>query len=248
MTVTPKVELLAFTQLTPAIDQYMERDPEATDPEHLIEFAGRECYESFHKPNPKTQKNADYIERTFFEHEHGSITEHASATVRLTGVSRSLLTELTRHRHLSFSVRSQRFVNEGDVDVVIPPAIRDFGDGRSSESDYNNRLLQRAIERANHSAAVAYKEIEEILLKDFLDKGLPKFAARKQSREAARSVLPNMAETKMVVTGNFRAWHETLNRRMAPDADAEIREVALMIWNELTEASPVIFPALTLEK
>lgn len=243
MFVTPKAELLAYTQLTPAIDQYMERDPEATDPEHLIEFAGRECYESFEKPNPKTRRNADYIERTFFEQEHGSITEHASATVRLTGVSRAFLTELTRHRHLSFSVRSQRFVNEEDSPVVIPPAVRNF-----EENGYDEHLLQEALRKVSETAWESYGAIVEILQDKLEEEGLPKFAARKQAREAARSVLPNMTETRMVVTGNFRAWHETLNRRMAPDADAEMREVALMIWNELTEASPVIFPELTLEK
>lgn len=243
MFVTPKAELLAYTQLTPAIDQYMERDPEATDPEHLIEFAGRECYESFEKPNPKTRRNADYIKRTFFEHKHGSITEHASATVRLTGVSRAFLTELTRHRHLSFSVRSQRFVNEEDSPVVIPPAVRDF-----EENGYDENLLQEALRNVSETAWESYGAIVDILQDKLEEEGLPKFAARKQAREAARSVLPNMAETKMVVTGNFRAWHETLNRRMAPDADAEMREVACMIWNELTEASPVIFPARTLEK
>src|SRR5699024_12876333 len=48
----------------------------------------------------------------------------ASATFYLTGVSRALLAEITRHRHLSFSVMSQRFVDESDANIVIPPAVR----------------------------------------------------------------------------------------------------------------------------
>ncbi len=71
------------------------------------------CYESWHRPRPETYHDRDYIGRTIFEQQHGSILEHATATLYFTGVSRSFLTELTRHRMLSFSVRSQRFVDAG---------------------------------------------------------------------------------------------------------------------------------------
>ena len=72
-----------------------------------------------------------------------------------------------------------------------------------------------------------------------MDSGLP----RKQAREAARAVLPNMVETRIVVTGNLRAWHEVIARRTAPDADAEFQEVAGMIREQLQQIAPEVFPA-----
>ena len=67
--------------------------------------------------------------------------------------------------------------------------------------------------------------------------GLP----RKQAREAARAVLPNMIETRIVVTGNLRAWHEVIERRTAPDADAEFQQVAGLIRDELQKLAPEVF-------
>ena len=75
------------------------------------------------------------------------------------------------------------------------------------------------------------------LVRDLTDAGLP----RKQAREAARAVLPNMTEVRMVVSGNVRAWRDTLVRRTAPGADAEMREVAGMILAELKKIAPNSF-------
>ncbi|RKW91315.1 hypothetical protein D9B36_05615 [Corynebacterium diphtheriae] len=67
--------------------------------------------------------------------------------------------------------------------------------------------------------------------------------SRKQAREAARAVLPNMVETRIVVTGNIRAWKEVINRRTQPDVDAEMQEVMGMIADQLATIAPNIFPA-----
>ena len=226
--VKPRVELIAHTTLacdgrSPAIEGRMSLDPDAGDMQQLVEFAGRSCYQSFHKPNPKTARNADYIARTLHGQKHWSIAEHATATFYLTGVSRALLAEITRHRHLSFSVRSQRFVSEGDASIIIPPAAR------------GSEKLMWEFENAAAGARHSYQELVEALL----DSGLP----RKQAREAARAVLPNMTETRIVVTGNLRAWHEVIERRTAPDADAEFQQVAGMIRDELQKLAPEVFPA-----
>lgn len=235
--VTPHAELWAHTTVTPAIDTHMARDEHATDAEHLIEAAGRNCYLSFHKPNAATQVNRDYLERTVFQQAHGSIAEHATATIYLTGVSRAFLTELTRHRHLSFSVLSQRFVDESQANVVLPPAVVDYLD-TSGDSAHANELLVDALAVLDDT----YEELATMLYDDFIHKGVDKRAARKKAREAARGILPNMTETRMVVTGNLRTWLEVLTRRMAPDADQEMREASLLIWNQLTTVSPVLFP------
>ena len=65
---------------------------------------------------------------------------------------------------------------------------------------------------------------------------------KKQRNEAARGLLPNCAETRMVVTGNLRAWHEVIERRTQPDADAEMQEVMRLAKDQLHTVSPIIFP------
>ena len=242
--VTPKVTLLAHTTLanTPegstAAEEWMGLDLDATDAENLIEFAGRACYQSFSKPNPKTAKNADYLARTLFEQAHWSIAEHATATLYVTGVSRALTHELIRHRHLSYSQLSQRFVNEEDANIVIPPAIREASGGivYLQEGTYPNieDSPSMAVEWWSQDAFYHYSKLVEHLQ---YEDGL----SRKQAREAARSVLPNATETRIVVTGNHRAWTEVILRRIAPDADAEIQEFSRLALEALRPTAPTIY-------
>lgn len=221
MIVEPSVKLLAHTVINDdVIVELMDIQPRSTDAETLVTFAGRSCYESWHRPRPETYRDKDYIERTIFEQQHGSILEHATATLYFTGVSRAFLTELTRHRHLSFSVRSQRFVDESGANIVLPPAIGRNGGEELLKLAFNDDL-----------------DIYNQLVDYLVNAGL----GRKQAREAARSVLPNMAETKMVVTGNLRAWLQVIERRTAPDADAELQEVMGMARDVLKPLAPSIF-------
>ena len=108
--VTPEVTLLAHTQLATNggseadLERWLDEQPGTSDAETLTEFAGRACYQSFHRPNPATARTADYLRRTLFEQGHRSIAEHATATFYITGVSRAFTHELIRHRHLSLSL------------------------------------------------------------------------------------------------------------------------------------------------
>ncbi|MDU7512479.1 MAG: FAD-dependent thymidylate synthase, partial [Corynebacterium sp.] len=68
------------------------------------------------------------------------------------------------------------------------------------------------------------------------------YLPKKQRNEAARALLPNAVETRMVVTGNLRTWHEVIQRRTQPDADAEIQEVMRLAREALHTVSPIIFP------
>ena len=226
MIVEPQVRLLAHTTIdTDAISELMEIQPASTDAETLVTFAGRSCYESWHRPRPETYHDRDYIDRTIFEQQHGSILEHATATLYFTGVSRAFLTELTRHRHLSFSVRSQRFVDEGGANIVLPPVLREL-----EEDPYG---IVNLVEHQADGCAYVYEEIVQALEKANV-KG-------KKAREAARAILPSMTETKMTVTGNLRAWLEVIDRRTAPDADAELQEVMGMAREALRPLAPTIF-------
>ena len=228
MIVEPQVKLIAHTVIDPdAISELMEIQPESTDAETLVTFAGRSCYESWHRPTEKTRKDADYIERTIFVQNHGSILEHATATLHITGMSRACLLELERHRLLSFSVRSQRFVDESGANIVLPPAYRNAQPGTA---------LHRSAELLEGIAQDLDSHYEGLVAEAELDGH-----KRKQAREAARAILPNMTETKVIVTANLRAWLEVIERRTAPDADAEIQEVMGMAREALRPLAPTIF-------
>ncbi|WP_408934990.1 FAD-dependent thymidylate synthase [Corynebacterium marquesiae] len=220
--VTPRVRLLAHTKIDEkAISEWMSIQDASTDAETLLTMAGRNCYRSFHRPNSKTYDDADYLRRTLGDQGHWSIAEHATATLYFTGVSRAFLTELTRHRHLSFSVESQRFINANDANVVMPPAMRYL------DEDSKEKFLWRVDENI-----IDYKDAQATLA----------HLSKKERNEAARALLPNCVETRMVVTGNLRAWHEVIERRTQPDADAEMQEVMRLAAQELHTVSPIIFP------
>ena len=237
--VEPAVRLLAHTAIVPdAIEQRMEIQEGSTDAETLTVYAGRSCYESWSRPNEKTRQDGDYLKRTLFEQGHMSILEHATATFYLTGVSRALLAEITRHRHLSFSVRSQRFVSEEDASIVIPPAAKKSEAEVVYDSEEFHDDLKGSLPKALEWWAGEAVWNYEGLVSALTGEGLP----RKQAREAARAVLPNMVETRIVVTGNLRAWHEVIERRTAPDADAEFQQVAGLIRKELQRLAPEVFP------
>lgn len=199
----------------------LEIDPNTTHADALAEFSGRACYQSFHKPNPKTRANADYI-ANILRLSHESVLEHASATFYATGVSRSLTHELIRHRHLSFSELSQRYINPTHNDPVIPPAAKQ---GASTTN---------MVWRAYETDIVDYDRLQ-----GRLESGGS--LTRKQAREAARSVLPNATETRIVVTGNMRAWRDVLKKRYSVHADAEICEFAAEVLGQLREIAPATF-------
>ncbi|APT84945.1 FAD-dependent thymidylate synthase [Corynebacterium aquilae] len=218
-------QLIAATEFHPPASVSFETD--ATGGQALIEFSGRACYETFHKPNPRTAENAAYIHH-IMEVGHLALLEHASATIYLTGISRAATQELVRHRHFSFSQLSQRFVHNDDTQVVIPPAIR--------EDETLLRLFQQAVD----DTRFAYQELLDALEAKGEDEPNA-LLRRKQARQAARAILPNATESRIVVTGNFRAWRHFIGMRATEHADVEIRTVAVECLKLLQKQAPAVF-------
>ncbi|ASZ75391.1 ThyX-like thymidylate synthase [Mycobacterium phage JoshKayV] len=227
-----KVKLIAATEVSTDALRDIGFEPDIyTEPEsgtfgdfdadELAEFAGRNCYQSFHRPNPATAENEDYLAH-ILEVGHESVLEHASATFYIE-TSRSVLTELERHRHLSFSVVSQRYVDPTPLGVHWPPVLSKLPE---LDRAYAEDILLLAKDQVDQAYAG--------LLQVFQANGLP----RKQAREAARAVLPNMTNSPMVVTGNHRAWRNVIKARWHVAADAEIRELAGELLAQLREIAP----------
>ena len=214
-----KATLIAHTELNPVITDWLQPNDPEEGADFLSEFAGRACYESWGRPNPATRANVDYMKH-IIELQHFSVLEHASVTFYITSVSRSLTHELVRHRHLSFSQRSQRYVDESKAEFVYPPALREeIGDAGW------------ALDHATGAMKTAYGELVSYLHNI---RGLP----RKDARQAARCILPNMTATSIVVTGNHRAWRDVLHKRWHVAADKEICQLAGLLLNELRQIAP----------
>ncbi|MCQ9342422.1 FAD-dependent thymidylate synthase [Corynebacterium kozikiae] len=219
------VQLIAISQFHPPQDLGWTTDGQPT--EQLIEFAGRACYETFDKPNPRTATNAAYL-RHILEVGHVALFEHATASLYIRGLSRSATHELIRHRHFSFSQLSQRYVPEVESQVVVPALI-------AQDPELTRLFLQAADD-----ARFAYNELLEALEEKLADE--PNALLRKkQARQAARAILPNATESRIVVTGNFRTWRHFIGMRASEHADVEIRALAVRCLELLAQHAPVAF-------
>jgi len=224
-TVPLSVQVIAFTQFRPPAQVPWETD--ADGGQALAEFAGRACYQSWSKPNPATATNRGYL-RHILEVGHLSVIEHASATFYITGISRSLTHELIRHRHFSYSQLSQRYVPETDAEFVEPDIV--------AEDPELHRIFTDAVD----ASRTAYGKLLAGL--DARLAGQRTGSVRhKQARQAARSVLPNATETRIVVTGNYRAWRHFIAVRATEPADVEIRALAVACLRELQRIAPNVF-------
>src|SRR5690349_16482778 len=178
--------------------------------------------------NPANRATREYLENIKLQG-HGSVLEHANYSLLLEGVSRSLTHELIRHRAgFAYSQLSQRYVDESDASFVVPPAI--IGD----------EVLLAAWRSQIESALASYKALVEQLMERYawVD---DKKHRRKMAREAARGVLPNSTETKIVVTANARAWRTMLELRASEGAELEIRRCAVALIRLLQQEAPGFF-------
>ncbi|MFN2496864.1 MAG: FAD-dependent thymidylate synthase [Pseudonocardiaceae bacterium] len=224
-TVPLRVQLVAKTEFLPPAEVPWSTD--ADGGEALAEFAGRACYQSWRKPNPATATNAGYL-RHILEVGHLSVLEHGTVSFYLTGVSRSLTHELIRHRHFSYSQLSQRYVPERNAAMVEPDVI-------AADPELHERFLA-----ATQASQQAYNALLAGLEERFA--GEPNATLRrKQARQAARAVLPNATETRLVVTGNYRAWRHFIAMRATEHADVEIRALAVECLRQLHKVAPNVF-------
>lgn len=207
-------------------DGPLQFDPKTRqiDAQLLMELGGRTCYQSF----AKGRNHQDHI-RNLVKCGHLSTMEHASFSFLVSGVSRSLLCEMTRHRHLSFSVMSQRYVDHRKHKIGFVVPVKILG------NDHNSPQFKEWL------TGCAQAMGQYRLLVDSLGQNEDGTTNRKAIAEAARSVLPNSTETRFLVSGNARAWWDFLGRRTTGEAEPEIRRLAFGILDFLEEEMPDVF-------
>lgn len=123
---------------------------------------------------------------------------------------------------------SQRYVDETEANFVVPPAI--IGD----EALEGAWRAQIEAAQASYVALVAQLMERYAWVEDRVHR-------RKMAREAARGVLPNSTETKIVATANARAWRTMLELRAGEGAEQEIRRMAVTVLRLLQAEAPAFF-------
>jgi len=227
----PVITVLARPQFSEPSHLPVRWTGASTDGERLAEFAGRLCHMS--QQNPAERSTREYLEN-IKKQGHGSVLEHASYSLLIEGVSRSLSHELVRHRAgFAYSQLSPRYADEREAGFVMPPAI--MGDD----------ALEAAWGAQVAAALESYLRLADALMArhGWLD---DKVHRRRVAREAARGVLPNSTETKLVVTGNARAWRAMLELRASEAAELEMRRLAIAVLRVMQQEAPGFFSDFTI--
>jgi len=176
--------------------------------EEVIEFAGRVCYRSAEK---RTVGSAAKFIGKLIAMGHESPLEHAYATFYISGCSRAMTHQLVRHRLMSVSQQSQRYVDEKSFQYVVPPSV----------PDERREEFRRDMESIRAMYA--------------------RWQARGLKKEDARFVLPNACTSELVISANFREFRHIFAVRCAPQAQWEIREACAAMLRELHRRAPSVF-------
>lgn len=187
------------------------------DPERAIATAARLCYApvgAAELMETMPEERVRSVLSTIMGSGHFSTLEHASYTFAVDGVSRALTHQLVRHRIASFNQQSQRYVRFADGVATVKP-----------ESVAASEEASAVFDQAIAAAVEAYGKL--------LDAGVP--------AEDARYLLPNAAETKIVITMNVRELLHFFSLRCCNRAQWEIREMAWKMLELARPTAPYIF-------
>lgn len=237
----PRVYLIAETQLVSpdrenAYDwltqehdsKQLPGDDLRSDPEWLIEAAGRRCYRSFAPGlNPNVAKIRE-DPKAYFENilssGHGSVLEHSSATFALEGVSRVFTHEIVRNRAgAAYSQESQRYVRLDEAPTMWLES--------KHLTTYMLRLMRTTEETIKQSYALLCKEIPEGA----------SFEVKKALTSLFRRIVPQGVATGIVCTWNFRALRWLIEQRTSAAAEEEMRLVVGKIAEIAVERWPLVF-------
>ena len=213
----------------PSVEARVELLAHTPDALELIYAAFRQCYHAGYvgdmwprllSGEPDRARQAEFVAQ-ILESGHASPIEHVAFTFALSGVSRALTHQLVRHRLASYSQQSQRYVDASRFDYVMPPAIA------------KNAAAKERFMRFMDEAGDAYEEIKALLAADA--------RAGAKANEDARFVLPQAAQTRIVVTMNCRGLLNFFAQRCCMRAQWEIRAVAGKMLDKCREVLPEIF-------
>lgn len=196
------------------------------NPEDVIAHAAKLCYSpcSVEQLKDRIEKsnNEKFIAK-LLKLGHLSPLEHASFTFGAEGISRACSHQLVRHRIASYSQQSQRYVgkhsgeNQKFFDFIIPPSVE--------AADKKEWFIEKMQEVQKW-----YDELVGAL-----------GSSGEKSNEDARFLLPNAAETKIIITMNARELLHFFSVRCCNRAQWEIRNLATEMLRLVRKIIPGIF-------
>ena len=187
------------------------------DPESVIALAARLCYSPSSIADLRQKldsSGAELFLDKIMSLGHHSVLEHASFTFGIEGISRVTSHQMVRHRIASFSQQSQRYVSHKDEFASITP-----------DSIKKNTEASQIFAFISETTHKAYAQL--------IDLGI--------SPEDARYILPNAAETKLIVSMNARELLHFFSLRCCQRAQWEIREMAIEMLRCVIKIAPTIF-------
>ncbi len=203
-----------------------------SEPQKTVAAAAKLCYSKAGADEIMenlTEENVQGFLNRLMSMGHASPIEHVSFTFAIEGVSRVLSHQLVRHRIASYSQKSQRYVNEGQFNYIIPPEIEkdvDLAESFCSTMEYLDEK---------------YTYLTSKLMEKYVATGMKTMDAEKKAMEDARYVLPNACETKIVTTMNIRTLLHFFNQRCCDRAQWEIRDMANEMLRQCKEIAPLLF-------
>ncbi len=195
------------------------------EPERAVAAAGRLCYSSSTAAELRERMTDAEVERLIdilVGSGHHSALEHASFTFGIDGISRACSHQLVRHRLASYSQQSQRYVRfDGEGGFIVPPKIAADPEAAA------------VFEQAMDAARQAYERLVEL--------GGERGLEKETVQEDARFVLPNAAETRIVMTMNARELRHFIRIRSCRRAQWEINALAWRVRYLLLRTAPLLF-------
>lgn len=190
-----RVELLHFTPIMIAVN------------------AIRTCYNSCDKSDDLGEKDIKLLQ-SIIKNKHLSTIEHLSYNFKISGISRALLQQLSRHRISSLSVKSTRYTLR-ELKNVNTDELKDYLVKISDSIDEYNRFRLATIQALINEQNLSNDEL--------------------------KYMLPEAFKTELMLTINARSLRNLLELRLSSKALKEFRELAKALYRELPEPHRVLF-------
>ncbi len=187
---------------------------ETPNPASIVYQGLQTCMKKDPSQGRLSLKQAEYLLKAG----HTSPLEHVSQTIYVTGISRSLLAQITRHRTFKFTSSSQHYQDYSNYEMVVAPEL--CGNG----VDTPTRPQRLALEALKRSLD-AYTEA--------LSSGLPK--------EECRQLLPGASAVNLMITADARNMVNFFNQRRCERNVEEMINFADTWWRIARLWFPEVF-------
>lgn len=180
----------------------------------IIYLAARGCY-GLEDITHELFRDKIYFIQKLISKGHDSVLEHGIISIHIIGCSRSFMAQITRHRLVSFSIKSQHYVNHQDFKV-------------------------KPLENVNSEVQEKYNNVMQIIKDNYKI-----FVNRyKVPIHIAREILPNSCLTNIFMTANFREWRYIIKLRQTELNTLEMMKFAKIIKTKFRTLIPGIFDDL----